>query len=50
MLSPAFASVVALTMLAVCGVIAVTFVKIVNSFDAHEPHVETKPNVHAHAA
>ena len=47
MLSPAFAYVVALTMLAVCGVIAITFVK---GFDAHEPHVDTKPDVHAHAA
>jgi hypothetical protein len=37
-------------MLAVCGLIAVTFVKVVNSFDAPETHVETKPDAHAHAA
>jgi hypothetical protein len=48
--SPVYAYVVAFTMLAVCGLIAMTFVKVVSKFDGPEPRVEKQSDVHAHAA
>jgi hypothetical protein len=49
--SPVYAYVVAFTMLAVCGSIAITFVKIVNKFDSPEPRADQpESDVHAHAA
>jgi hypothetical protein len=37
-------------MLSICGLIAITFVKVIDAFDGPEPRAEKTPDVHAHAA
>jgi hypothetical protein len=50
MLSAPFAYVVAGTMLGVCALVALTLIKVVESFDAHDRGTESKPQERADAA